>query len=261
MASFKAIFPVLQELFAKKHRGGPLAPHPAGRGLIWHPSVYLIPRYKLGHSHIALRTQCNVYEMQCNVQCSRNIWTYFKLTLIPEKDPKNTIDYVIHVSLTAQPQGDCDLSSVSQVSVSVSQPLVSVSVSAKSDSQVSKRSYFDIGHFWKSYCWLRLIWGLDHRSRSRRSRYILPGAGGGAGAAEKFYSEPEPEPEPECFPGAGAGAGADQKCHGSASLVITQPFLKISTWNFIYIFISHCHLTYYMFFWNFLFLGENVSEI
>ena len=74
-------------------------------------------------------------------------------------------------------------------------------------------------HFWKSYCWLRLIWGLDHRSRSRRSRYILPGAGAGAGAAEQFYSEPEPEPEPECFPGAGAGAGADQKCHGSASLL------------------------------------------
>ena len=33
MASFKAIFPVLQELFAKNHRGGPLAPPPAGRGL------------------------------------------------------------------------------------------------------------------------------------------------------------------------------------------------------------------------------------
>ena len=76
----------------------------------------------------------------------------------------------------------------------------------------AKKSYFDIWHFWKSYCWLRLIWGLDHRSRSRsrRSRYILPGAG----AVEQFYSEPEPEPE--CFPG--AGAGADQKCHGSASL-------------------------------------------
>ena len=89
--------------------------------------------------------------------------------------------------------------------------------------QVSKKSYFDIWHFWKSYCWLRPIWGLDHRSRSRsrsrRSRYILPGAG--AGAVEQFYSEPEPEPEPEpeCFPGAGAGAGADQKCHGSASLI------------------------------------------
>ena len=81
--------------------------------------------------------------------------------------------------------------------------------------QASKKSYFDIWHFWKSYCWFRLIWGLDHRSRSRRSRYILPGAG--AGAAEQFYSEPEPEPE--CCPGAGAGAGADQKCHGSASLV------------------------------------------
>ena len=39
----------------------------------------------------------------------------------------------------------------------------------------------------------------------------------GAGAAEQFYSEPEPE----CCPEAGAGAGADQKCHGSASLLIT----------------------------------------
>ena len=32
MASFKAKFPVLQELFAKNHRG-PFAPPPAGRGL------------------------------------------------------------------------------------------------------------------------------------------------------------------------------------------------------------------------------------
>ena len=32
MASFKAKFLVLQELFAKNHRGGPLGP-PAGRGL------------------------------------------------------------------------------------------------------------------------------------------------------------------------------------------------------------------------------------
>ena len=80
--------------------------------------------------------------------------------------------------------------------------------------QVRKKSYFDIWHFWKSYFWLRLIWGLDHRSRSRsrRSRYILPGAG----AEKQFYSEPEPD----CFPGAGAGAGADQKGHGSASLHI-----------------------------------------
>ena len=30
MASFKAIFPVLQELFAKNHRGGPLPPPPSG---------------------------------------------------------------------------------------------------------------------------------------------------------------------------------------------------------------------------------------
>ena len=33
MASFKAKFPVLQELFAKNHRGGPFGPPPAGRGL------------------------------------------------------------------------------------------------------------------------------------------------------------------------------------------------------------------------------------
>ena len=75
--------------------------------------------------------------------------------------------------------------------------------------QVGKKSYFGIWHFWKLYCWLRLIWGLDHWSQSR---YILPGAG--SGATELFYLEPEPEPD--CFPG--AGAGADQKCHGSAAL-------------------------------------------
>ena len=90
---------------------------------------------------------------------------------------------------------------------------------------------FDIWHFWKSYCWFRLMWGLDHRSRSRsRSRYILPGAGAGAGAAEQFYSEPEPEPE--CCPG--AGAGADQKCHGPASLLsspIFAPNFTNRTWR------------------------------
>ena len=82
--------------------------------------------------------------------------------------------------------------------------------SIQTHGQVSKNILtFDI--FWKSCCWLRLKWGFDHRSRSRRSRYILPGAG----VAEQCCSEPEPEPE--CFPG--AGAGADQKCHGSASLL------------------------------------------
>ena len=30
MASFKAKFPVLQELFAKNHRGGPFGPPPSG---------------------------------------------------------------------------------------------------------------------------------------------------------------------------------------------------------------------------------------
>ena len=97
----------------------------------------------------------------------------------------------------------------------ISKTLIQSSI--QTHGQVSKKSYFDIWHFWKSYCCLRLIWGLDHRSRSRsrsrRSQYILPGAG----VAEQFYLEPEPEPA--CFPGAGAGAGADQQCHGSASLL------------------------------------------
>ena len=107
----------------------------------------------------------------------------------------------------------------------ISKTLIQSSI--QTHGQVGKKSYFDIWHFWKSYCWLRLIWGLDHRSRSRsrsrRSRYIFPGAGAGAGAAEQFHLEPEPEPEPDCFPGAGAGAGAgaDKKCHGSASLMKT----------------------------------------
>ena len=66
-----------------------------------------------------------------------------------------------------------------------------VQSSIQTHGQVRKKSYFDFWHFWKSYCWLRLIWGLDHRSRSRsrsrrsrsrRIRYILPGAGVGAGA-------------------------------------------------------------------------------
>ena len=66
----------------------------------------------------------------------------------------------------------------------ISKTLIQSSI--QTHGQVSKKSYFDIWHFWKSYSWLRPIWELDHRSRSRgrsrRSRYILPGAGAGAGA-------------------------------------------------------------------------------
>ena len=74
--------------------------------------------------------------------------------------------------------------------------------------QVSKKSYFDIWHFWK--------YGD-----------LIIGAGAGAAGAGTFCPEPEPQnsftrsrsrsriasPEPEPEP------GADQKCHGSASLV------------------------------------------
>ena len=115
----------------------------------------------------------------------------------------------------------------------ISKTLIQSSI--QTHGQVSKKSYFDIWHFWKSYCWLRLIWVLDHqsrsRSRSRRSRHILPGAG--AGAAKQFHSEPEPEPEPDCFPGAGAGAGATKNvtaphpclCHmNSTTWVNPRPY-------------------------------------
>ena len=54
-------------------------------------------------------------------------------------------------------------------------------------------------------------------SRSRRSRYILPGAGAGDGAAGTFCSEPEPEPN--SFPGLERESiGTVQNLHGSASL-------------------------------------------
>ena len=42
---------------------------------------------------------------------------------------------------------------------------------------------------------------------------------------------------------------------------ISQPFLKISTWNFVHIFMRDCPLTYVTFFcWKFWF-GETVSKI
>ena len=40
MASFKAKFPVLQELFAKNHRGGGHG-RPAERGLKWVPTLFI----------------------------------------------------------------------------------------------------------------------------------------------------------------------------------------------------------------------------
>ena len=41
--------------------------------------------------------------------------------------------------------------------------------------------------------------------------------------------------------------------------VISQPFLKISTWNFVHIFMRHCPLTYVTVFENFD-LGKTVSK-
>ena len=81
------------------------------------------------------------------------------------------------------------------------------------------------------------------------------GAGAGAGAAEAgtfcpepeppnsfTYSEPEPEPEPECCPGEGAGAGADQKCHDSASLLLSP--LKNCVSFILTMHILHTYLPY-----------------
>ena len=130
---------------------------------------------------------------------------------------KNANDHlgatVIHLSLTAQPQGVCDLSCVSHWPWNLDDngwqiPKALIQSSIQTQGQVSKRSYFDIWHFWKAYCWL-------NKAHMRT-----------------WASEPEPEPpEPVHFArsrsrrkvllGAGAGAGADQKCHSSASLVGT----------------------------------------
>ena len=66
----------------------------------------------------------------------------------------------------------------------ISKTLVQSSI--QTHGQVSKKSYFEIWHFWKSYCWFRLMSWLDYRSRSR-SR-----AGAGAAGAGTFCPEPEP---------------------------------------------------------------------
>ena len=46
MASFKAKFPVLQELFAKNHRGGPLGPPPSGARVKYDTYSYFLTKYK-----------------------------------------------------------------------------------------------------------------------------------------------------------------------------------------------------------------------
>ena len=46
---------------------------------------------------------------------------------------------------------------------------------------------------------------------------MIIGAGAGAGAAAAGDGTFFPEPEAKCFP----GSGADQKCHGSASLLLS----------------------------------------
>ena len=57
MASFKAKFPVLQELFAKNHRGGLWAP-PAGRGLNYQKrfsiNLKIIRKLKIHRFHCPL---------------------------------------------------------------------------------------------------------------------------------------------------------------------------------------------------------------
>ena len=47
MASFKAKFPVLQELFAKNHRGGPLPPPPSGATVKMRVCKYYYSNYVL----------------------------------------------------------------------------------------------------------------------------------------------------------------------------------------------------------------------
>ena len=79
----------------------------------------------------------------------------------------------------------------------ISKTLIQSSI--QTHDQVSKKSYFDIWHFWKSYSWLRPIWGLDHRSRSRsRSRRTVlleAGAGAGAGMLPRSRSRSRSRPK------------------------------------------------------------------
>ena len=60
MASFKAKFPVLQELFAKNHRGA-LCPPPAGRGLS-NEAVY----FQENSLRIQFFLYIFIYELMCS---------------------------------------------------------------------------------------------------------------------------------------------------------------------------------------------------
>ena len=61
MASFKAKFPVLQELFAKNHRGGPFGPPPAGRGL----RCSLVSNR--GACDLFLAVRASVFDHRCSI--------------------------------------------------------------------------------------------------------------------------------------------------------------------------------------------------
>ena len=90
----------------------------------------------------------------------------------------------------------------------ISKTLVQSSI--QTHGQVSKKSYFEIWHFWKSYCWLNKAHKRTWASEPEPEAHVMT-----------RLSEPEPEPpEPVHFArsrsrsrrtvllGAGAGAGA-----------------------------------------------------
>ena len=88
----------------------------------------------------------------------------------------------------------------------ISKTLIQSSI--QTHGQVSKKSYFDIWHFWKSYCWLRLrymrTWSSESepepepvhfarsRSRSRSRRTVFSRS-----RSRSRNASPESEPEPE----------------------------------------------------------------
>ena len=80
MASFKAKFPVLQELFAKNHRGGPLGP-PAGRGLFDSDSLTRIGLFDINDDDVRhIFTDVHIFSIQLK--------SFFTFWSEPSRDTK-----------------------------------------------------------------------------------------------------------------------------------------------------------------------------
>ena len=120
----------------------------------------------------------------------------------------------------------------------ISKTLIQSSI--QTHGQVGKKSYFDIWHFWKSYCWFKAhmrTWSSEpepeleppepvHFARSRNRRTVILGAGAGAraGLLPRSRSRSRPKMSRRRIPG--RNPMAHLLCHKGSPLccrILTRP--------------------------------------